>query len=563
MKKWVLWNDEFEQSFSLQKELKISLSICRLLVKRGITNYADAQTFFRPQLEHLHDPFLMKDMQKAIDRILIAINNNERILIYGDYDVDGTTAVALVVEYFKNFYSNIDFYIPHRFNEGYGLSAAGIDFAIKENFKLIITVDCGIKSVDLITKASTNNIDVIICDHHLPDEEKLPPAIAILNPKQAACSYPYKELCGCGIGFKLISALEQVMYNEQRLCLHNLDLLATAIAADIVPITDENRVLAYYGLQKANAEPGIAIKSLRAHVKFEKEFTISDLVFILAPRINAAGRMDAAKTAVDLFLSTTIEEADKHTLLLNENNTDRRDVDKQTTAEALELMEAEDPNNCCTILYKSDWHKGVVGIVASRLIENKYQPTIVLTESEGKISGSARSIPGLNLFEALNACADYLTTYGGHYYAAGLTLTKDHLEPFKFAFNNYVKNILQPEDYIPKLHIDTEVSFSEITEKYFEIIEQMQPFGPDNLRPVFMTTNVLNLNSKIVKEKHIRFEIMQSGKVLKGIGFNLASKMDIVVSNKPFNIAYTLHINEFKGFKNIDIQVLDICTTLQ
>ncbi len=556
-KQWLIWQDTEQQAQALQADLKISLALCKLLVKRGITNYQAAETFFRPKLEQLHNPFLMKDMQIAVDTILQTIAEKKRILIYGDYDVDGTTAVALVVDFFKAFYTEIDFYIPHRFKEGYGLSEAGINFAIENNFSLIITVDCGIKSKDLVDKAVANKIDVIICDHHLPDEDNLPKAIAILNPKQKACNYPYKELCGCGIGFKLISALEQTMFDEQNLCYNNIDLLATAIAADIVPITDENRVLAYYGLQKANTNPGVAVKSLRQFSKLDKDFTISDLVFILAPRINAAGRMDEAKTAVDLFLSATIEEADKLTLLLNENNTDRKDTDKQTTAEALELLALENPDNSCTILYKSDWHKGVVGIVASRLIENKYQPTLVLTDSDDKISGSARSIPGLNLFEALTACSEYLTAYGGHYYAAGLTLPKENLLAFKEAFNAYVQSVLQPEDYIPKLHIDTELDFQEINLKYYNVVTQMEPYGPENLRPVFVTHLVSNVNSKIVKDKHIRFAVKQNGVLMNGIGFNMAEKLALLIEGQ-FSIAYTLHLNEFRGEQKLELQVQDI-----
>jgi single-stranded-DNA-specific exonuclease len=559
-KKWVIWQDENNRLPALQNELRIAESLCKLLIKRGVYNFAAAELFFRPSLDQLHNPFLMKDMQKAVDRILVAIRQKQNILIYGDYDVDGTTSVAVLVDFFKNFHDSIDFYIPHRFKEGYGVSAAGIQFAIDNKFDLIITIDCGIKSSKLISKANLHQIDVIICDHHLPDENDLPNALAILNPKQMDCFYPYKELCGCGIGFKLISAIEKTMFDEQNLCYNNLDLVATAIAADIVPINGENRIIAYYGLQKANKNPCIAIQSLKQCTQFEKEFTISDLVFILAPRINAAGRMDDAKTAVQLFLSKTILEADRLTILLNENNADRKDADKQTTAEALSLLDLEDKNNCSTILYKSDWHKGVVGIVASRLIEYKFQPTIILTESENKITGSARSIPGLNLFEALNACSDYLITYGGHYFAAGLTLSHDNLLPFKMAFNNYAQQNLLPEDFIPKLHIDTEILFSEISPKFFDILKQMEPFGPQNLRPVFVSKNVRNFNNgtRIVKDKHIKFELEQNNCVMKGIGFGMFEKYEIVQRNEPFHIAYTLNINEFRGVVNIEMQVIDI-----
>ncbi len=558
-KKWVVWTDEGGIAENLQETLQIEGAFCDLLAARGIDNRDKAIAFFRPRLNALHDPFLMKDMQLAVDRIMLAIRQKQKILVYGDYDVDGTTSVAVLISFLKKFHDNLDFYIPHRFKEGYGVSEAGIQFAIDQKVDVLITIDCGIKSARLLKIATDNNIDVIICDHHLPDENDLPQVLAILNPKQAECNYPSKELCGCGIGFKLISALEQAISGEQKLCYQNLDLVATAIAADIVPVTDENRILAFYGLVKANTNPNIAIQALRASTKLNKEFTISDLVFVIAPRINAAGRMDIAKTAVDLFLAENIGQAEALAEILNENNLDRRDADKTTSAEALELLSLEPEDAKSTVLMKEDWHKGVVGIVASRMIEHKYQPTIILTESDGKYSGSARSIPGLNLFEALNACAEYLNAYGGHYFAAGLTLSKENLIPFKEAFNKYVDTILEPEDYIPKIHIDAVLSFNSINMEFYSFLKQFEPFGPENMRPVFMSKRIYNMGSSIAKDKHIRFMVSQDkNKIVQGIGFGLAEKYKILSSNEPIDIVYTLGLNTFRDLSTIQLQVIDI-----
>jgi single-stranded-DNA-specific exonuclease len=542
-------------------ELNIHESILKLLLFRDVNNFKEAQSFFRPSMQNLHDPFLMKGMQTAVDRVIKAIQHNEKILLYGDYDVDGTTAVAVVFNFLIQFTQNIEYYIPNRFSEGYGISAKGIEYAIEEKFQLIISLDCGIKSAEHVLKANENNIEVIICDHHLPDDN-LPKALAILNPKQNDCPYPFKELCGCGIGYKLISALENTMLDEQNLCNQNLDLVATAIAADIVPIVGENRILAYWGLEKANNNPSIAIAALKKAGDLKTNFTITDLVFIVAPRVNAAGRMDDAKKAVQLFLSDNIIDAAEKAQALNIDNADRKDIDKQMTAEGLEMLKAMPAKLKSTVLYKEDWHKGVVGIVASRMIENKYQPTIILTKSNEKITGSARSIPGLNLFDALSNCAEYLETFGGHYFAAGLTLKEENLEPFKIKFNETVDKILQPEDYIPKLKIDAEINLNLINEKYYAICDQLSPHGPENMKPVFVAKKVRNFknSSSIVKEKHVKFCIHQDGgQMLKGIGFNMVDKFEIINSNQDFDVCFTLEINTWQGISNIEIRVLDIC----
>jgi single-stranded-DNA-specific exonuclease len=558
---WQLQPVEKNALNDFKKSLNINESILKILLQRGVNNYAQAQQFFRPDMGRLHDPFLMKGMQLAVPHIIKAIQENKKILLYGDYDVDGTTAVAVVYNFLIQFTQNLSYYIPNRFSEGYGISSQGIQYAITEKVDLIIALDCGIKSTHHVATASANNINVIICDHHLPDDN-LPKALAILNPKQADCPYPYKELCGCGIGYKLISALEQTMLGEQNLCNANLDLVATAIAADIVPITDENRILAYYGLKQANENPSVAIAALKQVGELKTNFTISDLVFIVAPRVNAAGRMDDAKKAVQLFLSKDITDAKEKAAALNLDNDDRKDIDKQMTAEALAMLHQQPDDIKGTVLFNKDWHKGVVGIVASRMIENKYQPTIILTQTDNKISGSARSVPGLNLFEALNKCAQYLDTFGGHYFAAGLTMQAQHLEAFKKDFNTIVANTLQPEDYIPKIKIDAEIKLEDITEKFYTILEQLAPHGPENMRPTFMIRGVQNWRnaSAIVKEKHLKFVVCsQNGNTFfKGIGFNMAHKFDIVASNNAFDICFQIEKNNWMDKVSNEMRVIDI-----
>ncbi|CAN5394134.1 single-stranded-DNA-specific exonuclease RecJ [soil metagenome] len=559
-KRWNIKKVNEQATVALSKALKINPPLCRILAQRGFDTFEKAKSFFRPQLSELHSPWLMKDMQAAVDRIQTAINHNEQILVFGDYDVDGTTAVACMYRFLKNQYSNVEFYIPHRYREGYGVSKAGIDFAKDNNFSLIISLDCGIKSVELISYAKTLEIDFIVCDHHMPDIE-LPPAIAILNPKQIDCNYPYKELCGCGVGFKLIQALCETWQLPESYFLEFLDLVATAIAADIVPVTGENRILAFYGLKKVNENPCTGIKALLKLAAQEKEIHISNLVFIVAPRINAAGRMDDAKKAVQLFIENDFNKALEYAEMLHNDNTDRREADSNITEEALAIIQNDSSliDRKTTVVYREHWHKGVVGIVASRLIENYYRPTIILTKSGDIVAGSARSVPGFNLYEAIHACRESLLGYGGHFAAAGMTLLEDKVTQFADKFEEVVKATITPEQLIPEFIIDTPLTFKDITQNLYSIILQMEPFGPENMRPVFITRNVTETGfSKIVKEKHVRFVVKQSECTFTGIGFNLAEKFHLLQKDKPFDIVYTLDINEWNGQQNLQLRVIDI-----
>jgi single-stranded-DNA-specific exonuclease len=571
-KRWTTKEANPEWTKSLYESLKIHPILCRILASRGIRNFQEAKDFFRTDETHLLNPFLMKGMQKSIDRIHQAITNNEKILIYGDYDVDGTTSVAVVYQFFKtviesksensSLKTQIEFYIPHRFTEGYGVSQKGIDYAIEHNFTLIITLDCGIKSVDLVEYANQHNIDTIVSDHHLPGEI-VPNAFAILNPKQADCSYPYKELCGCGIGYKIISAYASQYNIDQAIVNYHLDLVATAIAADIVPITGENRTLCVLGLQKANQNPSVPLQALKTISKLEKEFTITDLVFIIAPRVNAAGRMDDAKKAVELFIETDVEKAKDLASILQEDNNDRKDVDRMTTIEALYMIaeNEEYQNRKSTVVYDENWHKGIVGIVASRIIEHHYKPTIVLTLSNGKITGSARSIKGFNMFEGLNQCADYLENYGGHYFAAGLTMKEENLVPFKIRFDEVVKATVPDELFFPEIEVDAEINFNDINENFLKILNQFAPHGPENMKPIFMTKSVMDYQgfSTIVKEKHLRFVVYQNGsKTINGIGFNMAEKLSVIKEKQQFEILYHIEENTWNGNTSIQLKVIDI-----
>jgi single-stranded-DNA-specific exonuclease len=501
----------------------------------------------------------MKDMDKAVERIIRAISNKEKILVFGDYDVDGTTSVACMYRFLKKIHSDLDFYIPHRYREGYGVSKAGIDFANENGFTLIISLDCGIKSIDLIAYAKQLGIDFIVCDHHLPDEE-LPPAIAILNPKQKDCNYPYKELCGCGVGFKLISALAPQFDLSDEDVYESLDLVATAIAADIVPITGENRILAYYGLKKANEDPNNGIKALSFLSDLKKELHINNLVFIIAPRVNAAGRMDDAKKAVQMFIAETYEEALHFAEMLHSDNTDRKEADGNITGEALTLINetGEWLERKSTVVYKSHWHKGVVGIVASRLIEHYYRPTIVLTQSGEFAAGSARSVPGFNLYEAVHACREHLIGYGGHFAAAGLTLEIDKIDAFRNKFEEIVSATIHPELLIPEIVIDAEINFSDIQWPFYNILQQMEPFGPENLRPVFVVKRVWNTGySKIVKEEHIKFSLKQNSTVFTGIAFKMSDKFHLLQMNKPLDVVFKIDENEWNGNKTLQLRVID------
>jgi len=558
-KRWKVLDAGPEKVITLQEKLKINEVICKILVQRGFDTFDKARDFFRPQLSMLHNPWSMKDMDKAVDRVMKAINQKEKFLIYGDYDVDGTTAVAAVYQFINDFYAQTEFYIPHRYKEGYGVSKQGIDYAKENGFTLIISLDCGIKSIDLIAYAKSLGIDFIICDHHLPDTD-LPAAVAILNPKQPGCNYPYKELCGCGVGFKLMTALAQKLHLPDESYLRYTDLLATAIAADIVPMTGENRVMAYFGLQRVNKNPCNGIKALMQLAGVQKEMFITNLVFIIAPRVNAAGRMDDAKKAVQLFIEKDCDKALEFAEMLHINNTDRRTADLTITGEALAMIGEDElmTNRKSTVVYQEHWHKGVVGIVASRLIESYYRPTIVLTRSGEVAAGSARSVAGFNLYEAIHACKEHLLGYGGHFAAAGMTLLPQNIEAFSQKFEQVVSETILPDSLTPVLIIDAEVSFKELTLSFYNIIHQMEPYGPENMRPVFMIKNVMDSgHSVLIKDQHIKFCLKQNNCSFKGIGFNMAEKFHLIQSKKPLDVVFTLEENEWNGQKMLQLKVHD------
>lgn len=560
-KKWHIIPNDHSKSCTLADALKINLVLCQLLVSRGIENYEDARRYFRPEITQLHDPFLMKDMQLAVSRIKTAVSGGQKIMVYGDYDVDGTTSVATMYHFLCSCFdaSKIQYYIPDRYREGYGVSKAGIDYAAECGVELIICLDCGIRSVELVAYAGTLGIDFIICDHHLPGEI-LPLAVAILNPKQPGCNYPYKDLCGCGVGYKLITAMLQKLDIKTETPDAYLDLLATAIAADIVPMTGENRILAFLGLKKINTNPVPGLKALIKLAGINGDLSIGSVVFVIAPRVNAAGRMGDAKNAVKLFLSETPEDALEMAEMLHSDNTDRKDADSTITAQALDLL--NDPMRSkeltTTVVYNENWHKGVVGIVASRLIEQHYKPTVVLTRSGDIISGSARSITGFNLYEAIYSCRHHLLAYGGHFAAAGLSMKPESLEAFTQQFEEVVSGSIDRNLLIPQLRIDAEISFKDITPVFYNIICQMEPFGPDNMRPVFITRKVSSKPyTKIVKENHIRFVLTQNEITLTGIGFNLAEKFPLIEQNVPLDIVFTLDENVWNDTRSIQMKMLD------
>jgi len=562
-KRWHILEGDPAKVSALQTALKIHPILCELLVQRGIEDFDKAKQFFRPSLNDLHDPWLMKDMDKAVARIISAIEQEESIMVFGDYDVDGTTSVATLYQFLRNIGPNIDFYIPHRYREGYGVSKMGIDHAKATGITLIISVDCGIKSTELIAYAKELGIDFIICDHHLPDPI-LPPAVAILNAKQLDCGYPYKELCGCGVVFKLITALAQKYHLPDSSYLQYLDLVATAIAADIVPLTDENRTMAFFGLQKVNENPSHGILALLELAKQNSPIRISNLVFAVAPRINAAGRMDDAKKAVQLFIEKEYQSALAVASLLQQDNLDRREADTTISEEALAEIE-NDPahlNKKSTVVFQPHWHKGVVGIVASRLIEKHYKPTIVLTQNGDIVSGSARSVQGFNLYEALHACREHLLGYGGHFAAAGMTLSIDRLEDFKEAFEKAVSERITPEQMVPEILINALLPLDQISMQFFQIIAQMEPFGPENMRPIFLAKNVRDTGySKLVKEAHISFNLTQGNNSVRGIGYNMPDKIEIVKSGNPFDIVFQLQLNEWQGTQSVQLQVIDLKAT--
>lgn len=559
MKRWKLIEPDAAKVEALQKALNIHPVLCRILVQRGIETFDEAKAFFRPQIEAIHDPWLMKDMQKAVDRIMHAFHSEEKILVFGDYDVDGTTAVACMYQFLSKHHSQVEFYIPHRYREGYGVSKAGIDYAKENGYTFIVSLDCGIKSIDLVRYAKELGIDFIICDHHLPDEE-IPPAVAILNPKQKDCNYPYKELCGCGVGYKLICALTKTLGLPEETAHTYLDLVATAIAADIVPMTGENRILAYYGLKKANENPNNGIKALSFLSSISKKLDISNLVFMIAPRVNAAGRMDDARKAVLMFVAPTYQESLRYAEMLHTDNSSRKEADMNITEEALALINGNQEwiERKSTVLFQPHWHKGVVGIVASRLIEHYHRPTIVLTQSGDFAAGSARSVPGFNLYEAIHACKDHLIGYGGHFAAAGMTLHVENVDAFRNKFEETVASTIPPELLIPEIVIDAEIDFRDIKYSLYNIICQMEPFGPENLRPVFVARNVVDTGySRILKEQHLRYVVRQNDTTLTGIGFGMANCLQLLKSGKPVDLVFRIEENEFNGEKKLQLRVVD------
>ncbi|HWB91417.1 MAG TPA: single-stranded-DNA-specific exonuclease RecJ [Puia sp.] len=565
-KRWNILQAEAGKIGSLQQALGVHEILCRILVQRGIGSFVEAKAFFRPALTDLHDPWLMKDMDKAVARILQALGHGEKILVYGDYDVDGTTAVACLYQFLREVAGPhlIDFYIPHRYREGYGISRLGIDHAHAHGFTLIVSLDCGIKSVQLIQYAATLGIDFIVCDHHLPDSE-LPPAVAILNPKQQGCSYPYKELCGCGVGFKLITALCGRLGLAETQALRYLDLVATAIAADIVPVDGENRVISYFGLKKVNESPNNGIRALIQLSGLQRELKMTNLVFMIAPRVNAAGRMDDARKVVHLFTATDPMDAMSYAKELHADNTDRKEQDFQTTEEALALLAADTENLArrSTVVYQPHWHKGVVGIVASRLIERYYRPTIVLTQSGQTVAGSARSVNGFNVYEAIHACREFLLGYGGHFAAAGISLEPGMIEAFSKKFEATVAATIQPQSLTPELIIDAELPFECIRPTFYNILEQMQPFGPGNTQPLFVARRVLDRGSRVVKEQHIRFSLQQGAIQADGIGFGLAGKYHLLQTGAPVDVVFTLEENEWNNQKSLQLKVVDLALSIE
>jgi single-stranded-DNA-specific exonuclease len=575
-KNWnILPSPEIEKIEALKQALNIDELISTLLVQRGIETFEDAKKFFRPDLNDLHDPFLMKDMDKAIERIQNAISNKQNIMIYGDYDVDGTTSVALLYGFLSEFVNEelLCFYIPDRYTEGYGISITGIDIAAEKNVSLIIALDCGIRSNEKVKYATEKNIDFIICDHHLPGEE-IPAASAVLDPKRKDCNYPFKELSGCGIGYKLIQALN-VSLQLNKDVTKWLDLVVTSIAADIVPITGENRILAFYGLQKINDSPRIGIQellnvkkenainkgnSITAEIK--KEITISDIVFNVAPRINAAGRIEHGKKAVELLIAETEINALDIGKLINVNNNIRKDLDKQITAEALEIIETNEAikNGNSTVLYKPDWHKGVVGIVASRVIEKYYKPTIILTESNGKATGSARSVKDFDVHAALEKCADLLEQFGGHKYAAGMTLKIENVSAFQKRFEEVVTSSIQEYQKTPVQEIDLEINLEQIDSKFNRILKQFSPFGPGNMSPVFLTRNLLDEgNLRIVGNNHLKLNMVdENGIGFPAIAFNLGEFFDPISKNIPVDICYSIEENNWKNNTSLQLNIKDI-----
>jgi single-stranded-DNA-specific exonuclease len=566
--KWIFQkqtDDELKIIKTLVEELNISHVLAQLLVQRGVNTFEEARVFFRPDLSQLHDPFLMADMDKAVARLSEAMELNQKILIYGDYDVDGTTSVSLVYKFLKQFHSNLDFYIPDRYSEGYGISYQGIDFASTNGFKLVVALDCGIKAVDKVKYANTLGVDFIICDHHTPDAE-LPPAVAVLDSKRKDCHYPYKELSGCGVGFKLMQAFASVNNIDFSELTPLLDLVALSIASDIVPITGENRILAFYGLKQINSNPSVGIKSIMDICGLsDKELNISEIVFKIGPRINASGRMKSGSEAVQLLIANDPVFAKEKCCTINEYNNDRKDLDKNITDEAIELIVSDEryAKRRSIVIHKPDWHKGVIGIVASRLTEEYYKPTIVLTNSNGLASGSARSVHGFDIYKAIDSCRDLLENFGGHMYAAGLSLKEENISLFTERFEKFVsENILEEQTY-PQIEVDAVMSFNDITPKFYRVLKQFGPFGPGNMKPVFVTKEVIDYGtSRLVgkEQEHLKLELVDSSSenVMNGIAFRMHAFNDHIKALNPLDICYTIEENTFNGNTNIQLLIRDI-----
>jgi single-stranded-DNA-specific exonuclease len=558
-------NGHNEDINRLAKELNIDPILTTLLVQRGISTFEKAKAFFRPDLKNLYDPFLMNDMEKAVDRLGSAITNNEKILVYGDYDVDGTTSVAMVYSFLKRYHDKLDYYIPDRYLEGYGVSYKGIDYAHQNGMTLIIALDCGIKAVEKVVYANEMGIDFIICDHHNPGE-KLPDAVAVLDPERPDSTYPFHDLSGCGVGFKLLQAYSiknNLPFDDLK---DYLDLLAVSIASDIVPLIDENRILAYYGILKLNKNPRVGLKAILDAAGIEdKPITVDDIVFKIGPRINAAGRIESGKQAVDLLISERTDEAFLHCEKINNHNQTRRNIDKIITEEALkETLANNERYKYSTVLFNPAWHKGVVGIVASRLIESFYRPTVILTESNGFATGSARSVPGFDLYQAISNCSDLLESFGGHMYAAGLTLKIENVSKFRDKFENVVKESITHEQLIAQIEIDTELNFRDVTPKFFRILKQFEPFGPENMNPVFFAENVAdNGGARVVgtKKEHLQLSLIQEDipfNNFKAIAFNQAHHFDKIKKVNGFDIAFTLMEDTFRGNAMVQLNIKDI-----
>lgn len=563
-KTWIL-NTETnnEKVAALSQALKVNPVLCKILVDRGIDTFDKAKDFFRPSLENLHDPYLMKDMDKAVIRLEQALAKNEKILIYGDYDVDGTTSVALIYNFLSHYSKNLAFYIPDRYNEGYGISKEGVEYAAKNDYTLVIALDCGIKAVKQMQLAKNLNVDFIICDHHTPDEQ-LPEAAAILDPLRNDCEYPFKHLSGCGVGFKLLQAFCQHKNIEQDRLFSMLDLVAVSIASDIVSLTDENRVLAHYGLKQLATAPCLGLKKLKELGGIKGDVTINDVVFKIGPRINAAGRMRTADASVQLLITKDQTLADAIAEDIQNLNNQRKDLDQSITEEAMSRAVEQQKTKKGLVLYNPSWSKGIVGIVASRIVEKFYKPTIILTEENGKITGSARSIEGFDLYDAIAQCEDLLVNFGGHKYAAGLTIKRECLPEFKERFEQIVSESLAKKDLVPKIYIDAELKLSQITTKFFNILRQFEPFGPDNMSPVFVTNDVIDygMSRPVGKEQqHLRLTITRFDNIShikNGIAFSMGHLHEAIKKGNPFDICYTLQENNYSGKTEIQLQIKDI-----